>query len=105
MSIQFARSAETPALIDRPARRDGPTQVSVGIWIVDITNIDSAQQNFTADIAVVLRWKDARLAHTGTEWRTTHSTNLDIREWLSRMKRIRSFASSRTLSRSSPMAP
>jgi hypothetical protein len=33
---------------------------------VDITSIDSAQQNFTADIAVVLRWKDARLAHTGT---------------------------------------
>jgi hypothetical protein len=33
---------------------------------VDINNIDSAQQNFTADIAIVLRWKDARLAHTGT---------------------------------------
>src|SRR5437016_5376633 len=61
-----ARSAETPALVDRPAAGAGPTQVSVGIWIVDITNIDSAQQNFTADLAVVLRWKDARLAHTGT---------------------------------------
>ena len=33
---------------------------------MDITNIDSAQQNFTADLAVVFRWKDARLAHTGT---------------------------------------
>jgi hypothetical protein len=33
---------------------------------VDINNIDSAQQNFTADIGVVLQWKDARLAHTGT---------------------------------------
>jgi len=66
MSIQLGRSAETPALIERPASGNGPTQVSVGIWIVDISNIDSAQQNFTADIAVVLRWKDARLAHTGT---------------------------------------
>jgi len=66
VAIQFAHSAETPALIDRPAAGTGPTQVSVGIWIVDINNIDSAQQNFTADIAVVLRWKDARLAHTGT---------------------------------------
>src|SRR6266436_3488303 len=66
MSIQVVRSAETPALIERPAPGNGPTQVSVGIWIVDISNIDSAQQNFTADIAVVLRWKDARLAHTGT---------------------------------------
>ena len=66
ISSQVAWSAETPALIDRPTAGAGPTQVSVGIWVVDITNIDSAQQNFTADIAVVLRWKDARLGHTGT---------------------------------------
>jgi hypothetical protein len=66
LSIQLLRGAETPALIERPASGNGPTQVSVGIWIVDISSIDSAQQNFTADIAIVLRWKDARLAHTGT---------------------------------------
>jgi hypothetical protein len=66
MSIQLVRGAETPALIERPAAEAGPTQVSVGIWVVDISNIDSAQQNFTADVATVLRWKDARLAHTGT---------------------------------------
>ena len=66
MSIQVVRSAETPALIERPEAEKGPTQISVGIWIVDINSIDSAQQNFTADIAIVLRWKDPRLAHTGT---------------------------------------
>jgi Neurotransmitter-gated ion-channel ligand binding domain/Neurotransmitter-gated ion-channel transmembrane region len=66
MSIQLVRSAETPALIERPASGNGPTQVAVGIWVVDITNIDSAQQNFTANIAIVLRWRDARLAHAGT---------------------------------------
>ena len=65
-SIQFALGAEIPAVIDRPGGNAGPTQVSVGIWIVDITNIDSAQQNFTAEIALVLRWKDPRLAHTGS---------------------------------------
>jgi hypothetical protein len=65
MSIQFARGAEMPAVIDRPGAQNGPTQVSVGIWIADITSIDSAQQSFTAEIAVVLRWKDPRLAHTG----------------------------------------
>jgi Neurotransmitter-gated ion-channel ligand binding domain/Neurotransmitter-gated ion-channel transmembrane region len=64
--MQVARSAETHALIDRPAVGAGPTQVSVGIWIVDIANIDSAQENFTADLAIVCRWKDARLTHTGT---------------------------------------
>jgi hypothetical protein len=66
MAIQPGWSAEAPALIDRPAAEAGPTQVAVGIWVVDITNIDSAQQNFTADISVVLRWKDPRLVHTGT---------------------------------------
>ena len=64
-SIQAGLGAEAPTVIDRPAADFGPTQVSVGTWVVDISNIDSAQQNFTADIVVVLRWKDARLAHTG----------------------------------------
>ena len=66
ISSQVAWSAETPALIDRPAGGAGPTQISTEIWAVDISSIDSSQQSFTADIAVILRWKDARLAHTGT---------------------------------------
>jgi hypothetical protein len=65
MSIQLARSAEAPALIERPQAEAGPTRVSVGIWMADITSIDSAQQNFTAEISVVLRWRDPRLTHTG----------------------------------------
>jgi gamma-aminobutyric acid receptor subunit beta len=66
ISIQVMWSAETPALIDRPSGDGGPTQVSVGIWIVDISKIDSAEQSFTAEVAIVLRWKDPRLAHTGS---------------------------------------
>src|SRR6516162_7225086 len=66
MSIQLARSAETPALIDRPNADSGPTQISVGIWVVDISKIDSAEQAFTAEVAIVLRWKDPRLTHTGS---------------------------------------
>src|SRR5438034_11452510 len=64
-SIRLALGSEAPALIDRPNADSGPTQISVGIWLADISNIDSAQQSFTAEIAVVLRWKDPRLAHTG----------------------------------------
>src|SRR5213595_1312449 len=64
-SIQPGLGAEAPMVIDRPAADFGPTQVFVGMWVVDISNIDSAQQNFTAELAVVLRWKDSRLAHTG----------------------------------------
>jgi Neurotransmitter-gated ion-channel ligand binding domain/Neurotransmitter-gated ion-channel transmembrane region len=53
-------------VIERPASGNGPTQVSVGIWIVDISKIDSAEQSFTAEVALVLRWKDPRLTHTGS---------------------------------------
>ena len=65
ISLSLARGAEITAVIERPGADAGPTQVSVGIWIVDISNIDSAQQSFTAEVAVVLRWKDPRLTHTG----------------------------------------
>jgi hypothetical protein len=64
-SIQLGRGAETPSLIDRPNADSGPTQISVAIWFVDVSSIDSAQQSFTADVVVVLRWKDPRLSHTG----------------------------------------
>ena len=65
-SIRLAHGAEAPVLIERPASKAGPTEISVGIWIVDITQIDSAQQSFTAEVAIVLRWKDPRLTHTGS---------------------------------------
>jgi hypothetical protein len=65
-SIQPAHGSEAPTLTERPNADAGPTQVSVGIWIVDINNIDSAQQSFGADVFIALSWKDPRLAHTGT---------------------------------------
>src|SRR2546429_2154399 len=65
LPIRLTLGSEAPALIDRPNADSGPTQISVGIWVADISNIDSAQQNFTAELAVVLRWQDSRLAHTG----------------------------------------
>src|SRR5258705_4679343 len=65
LSIRLTLGSEAPALIDRPNADSGPTKISVGIWVANISNIDSAQQTFTAEIAVVLRWKDSRLAHTG----------------------------------------
>jgi hypothetical protein len=66
MSIQLARSTEAAAVIDRPNADSGPTQISVGIWVLDINKIDSAEQTFTAEVALVLRWKDPRLTHTGS---------------------------------------
>src|SRR5947209_13059531 len=65
LSIRLTLGLEASALIDRSNADYRPTQISVGMWVADISNIDSAQQNFTAELAVVLRWKDSRLAHTG----------------------------------------
>src|SRR6266496_4273157 len=63
-SIQLASSAEMPPLIDRPNADSGPTEISVGMWVVDISSIDSAQQTFTAEIAVVLRCQGGELLFT-----------------------------------------
>ena len=46
----------------RPGEKTGPTRVSVGIWLVDISKIDSVLQTFTANLFVVLSWQDPRLA-------------------------------------------
>ncbi len=53
----------------RPDAKAGPTTVSVAIWVLDIDNIDSAQQNFVANVFVALRWKDNRLAYRGSDFR------------------------------------
>ena len=66
MLIQQARGAEAAVLIERPGADNSPTRVSIGIRMVDITSIDSAQQEFTPEVAIVLRWKDPCFAHTGT---------------------------------------
>jgi Neurotransmitter-gated ion-channel ligand binding domain/Neurotransmitter-gated ion-channel transmembrane region len=66
VSIRLAQGGDAPVLIERPATEGGPTEISVGIWVVDIINIDSAQQSFSAEMALVLRWKDPRLTHTGS---------------------------------------
>jgi hypothetical protein len=49
----------------RPGAKTGPTIVSVSIWVIDIDSINSAEQNFVANVFVALRWKDDRLARRG----------------------------------------
>ena len=57
--------AEPPQPGDAIAARPDPegqaTRVSVGIFVVDISDIDDARQTFKADLYITLRWKDRRL--------------------------------------------
>ena len=46
----------------RPNKLEGPTTVHFFAFVVDINNINAAAQNFTANVFLCLRWKDARLA-------------------------------------------
>jgi hypothetical protein len=82
VSIRLAQSAEMPAVIDRPRADDGPTHVSIGIWIIDINSIDSAQQSFTAEFAVVLRLKIRAWRIPATALCAIPSSRFGIRGWL-----------------------
>lgn len=46
----------------RPDPEGVPTEVAVGIYIIDVTGVDDVRQTFTADFYFTLRWRDARLA-------------------------------------------
>jgi len=35
------------------------------VWLVDLDSIDSSAQSFTANVFILLRWHDPRLAHDG----------------------------------------
>lgn len=68
-------SAQTDGTrIDRPDPAGTPTVVAFAIAVLDISSIDSAQQCFTADVGLVLRWRDPRLAKPGAGLR---AMNLD----------------------------
>jgi len=66
---QEARGAPPPLPLPptppRPEAEAGPTKVSYVIWIGDVTKIDSAEQTFSANLVLFVRWHDPQLAHAG----------------------------------------
>jgi len=59
-AAEKAEKAELKA--QRPDEWKGPTQVHFLVFVVDIDKIDAAEQSFTGNVYVHLRWKDERLA-------------------------------------------
>lgn len=49
-----------PAL--RPDPEGKPTEVGIGIYVIDIERVDDVEQTFRADLFAILRWRDPRLA-------------------------------------------
>ena len=54
---------QTQLTAKRPDELKGSTTVHFMVFILDIDDIDDAAQNFTANVYLRLRWKDARLAN------------------------------------------
>lgn len=54
----------------RPGSDDGPTEVTVGVYLVDLIGIRGSEQSFVADIAVRAVWSDPRLAGRWADART-----------------------------------
>lgn len=45
----------------RPDPEGQATPVSIGLYVLDVQDIDAAAQNFTADVYITLSWRDERL--------------------------------------------
>jgi len=51
-----------PLVSERPNAAAGPTPVTLGVYIIDIDEIDDVKQQFSVDMFVRITWQDARLA-------------------------------------------
>ena len=48
--------------VNRPEKQKGPTEVEFFVFVLDIDDIDGANQNFAANVFIYLKWMDPRLA-------------------------------------------
>jgi hypothetical protein len=51
--------------LERPTISGEPTEVQVGVYVMDVDHINSAEQNFSASIFIESRWNVAALRHKG----------------------------------------
>ena len=51
----------------RPLAEQGPTEVSLRLYIQDITSIHDVDQSFVADVFFRAEWQDPRLSHDGPD--------------------------------------
>ena len=58
--------AKVSADVSRPGERGEPTQVFVTVFVIDLDDIDTADQNFTANVGMRVTWRDERLASIST---------------------------------------
>ena len=62
----LASSAMAAVDAVRPLPEEGPTEVMVSIFVLDIDEVNTASQSFDANVYFKASWHDPRLAHDGT---------------------------------------
>jgi hypothetical protein len=62
MSAAAQAQTESVMLGERPSVNGEPTVIKVGLFVIDIDEIDDVHQRFSVDMFVSARWKDPRLA-------------------------------------------
>lgn len=60
MTVTASGSEEITGM--RPGADDQPLTIQGTLFLLDVSKIDGADQSFTADVFMMLRWKDERLA-------------------------------------------
>ena len=50
---------------DRPGKAKGATEVEFFVYVIDVDDIDGANQNFAVNVFLFLEWNDKRLASEG----------------------------------------
>lgn len=54
-----------PPELSRPTVWGEPTEVKVGIFVIDVDEVNSADQNFAASVYYIAQWKNPFLEHPG----------------------------------------
>ena len=60
-----ALAEESKPELERPTVWGEPTEVQIGVYIIDVDEVNSAQQSFTASVYYEARWKNPLLRHKG----------------------------------------
>ena len=48
-------------VVSRPGPSETPTEITAGLFLIDLRSIDDSKQSFDADVAMNLSWRDPRL--------------------------------------------
>jgi len=65
LSVEASAMLQTSSesmLGERPSRNGEPTDIEIGVFIIDIDDIDDVNQRFNVDLFIIARWQDPRLA-------------------------------------------